>query len=203
MGNAGRDVWAALHSQGAAPSLSCISLTVLAWVCSWNLSFVDLPCICAMGLSTMSLLVAAVLPSSPGSPISLQESCRLPAFPEISLHLSRHLLMVTEKMTFLTGRYQTQSNLLKGRESREPGPGAWPSSKAAHPGGIHLLGALGAWCVQHNLICAWNINPGCCRHAAWGFTSSFVKTALSPSTAAARSFPGNPIPAISEICRGS
>lgn len=54
------------------------------------------------------------------------------------------------------------------------------------------------WCCGHDLICAQNINTCCCRHAACGFRSTFVKTTFSPSTAAAKSFSRNPILAIRE-----
>lgn len=199
------------HREQLLPSPASPLLSLLG--SALGISFVDFSCICTMGLSTMRLPVVVVLPSSLVSlnllPFSLLEAAGCLVFPGISLHVSMPLLTFTEKITFLTGRHlaqsvrSLQSDVEPIREGREPGSGAWASRKAAHPGGIHLLGALGARCVQHNLICAWNINPGCCRHAAWGFTSSFVKTAFTPSTAAARSFPGNPIPAISEVCRGS
>lgn len=177
------------HREQLLPSPASPLLSLLGSALG-NLSFVDLSCICSVGLSTTRLPVVAVHPAAWCPSLSCPFPCRKAAgslvFPGISLQVSLLLLMFTEKMTFLTGRHLTQSlrspqsDVEPIRESREPGPGAWASRKAAHPGGIHLLGALGARCVQHNLICAWNINPARCRHAAWGFTSSFVKNSIQP-----------------------
>lgn len=64
--------------------------------------------------------------------------------------------------------------------------------------GFICLKASGVGACTHNLICAQNINTCCCRHAACGFRSSFVKTTFNPITTAVRSFSRNPILAISE-----